>query len=422
MPQTGRTEALAADLRTAATRAAELAGGGSALLFAFLPGEENPDAACRLRAEAGFGSLDTATTLAAQLQDSVRRTIAGGLPEDPKEALYSGVAGQEDMTIVPFGFENRVRGAMVVTPAGSLQGDSLHPFLELVASMGLRLDHAHLREEMEALRSVTDSGEARGGEQDDELLKLSEQLFAQDVQLLQNNEKLGKIEKLKNDFIEKMSRELRTPLNSIIEAIISVIAGESGQLTQPSVDSLRGALDEGTAFQRTLQNILDLWRIKQNELPVGSQDVNFPEIVEEAIFSVQESLGAKPVVIEKQFEQPFPKIRTDLAIINQLLFLLLDNAVKFTDQGQITIAAQVFDGNLVCQIEDTGIGMCADDRQLIFDEFFQVDESSSNKYRGAGLGLTLVRDLLVLLGGEISVSSETGDGTCMTFRVPVEIP
>ena len=166
------------------------------------------------------------------------------------------------------------------------------------------------------------------------MLKLSEALFAQDIELLRNNEKLGKVEKLKNDFIEKMSRELRTPLNSIIEAIISVLAGENEHLSDTAKASLRAALDDGTAFLRTLQNILDLWRIKQGELPVESQEVNFREVVEEAIFSVQDTLGDKPVTIERRFHEPLPKMRTDLAKVNQILFLLLDNAVKFTRERE----------------------------------------------------------------------------------------
>ncbi|MCZ6783535.1 MAG: ATP-binding protein, partial [Proteobacteria bacterium] len=174
------------------------------------------------------------------------------------------------------------------------------------------------------------------------------------------------------------------------------------------------------AFQRTLQNILDLWRIKQNELPVELQEVNFAEVAEEAIFSVQETLDGKPVTVEKKFEPGLPKIRADLAKVNQILFLLLDNAAKFTDKGTITISARVHAGVLECAVRDTGIGICPDDQQLIFDEFFQVDEPASTRYRGAGLGLALVRDLLVLLDGEISVSSEPGRGTTVTFRLPVK--
>jgi len=258
-------------------------------------------------------------------------------------------------------------------------------------------------------------------EKSDEILKLSEALFAQDIELLRSSEKLGKVEKLKNDFIEKMSRELRTPLNAIIEAIISVLAGENENLSDLAKENLRCALDDGTAFLRTLQNILDLWRIKQGELPVESQVVNFREVVEEAIFSVQDSLGTKPVRIEKKFREPLPKIRTDLAKVNQILFLLLDNAAKFTREGTIEIAVEVDEGKLRCQIVDTGIGICADDQEYLFDEFYQVDASGNAEYRGAGLGLTLVKDLLSLLEGQIDLDSEVGAGTRVSFEIPIEI-
>jgi signal transduction histidine kinase len=252
-------------------------------------------------------------------------------------------------------------------------------------------------------------------------LELSEALFAQDIELLRNNEKLGKIEKLKNDFIEKMSCELRTPLNSIIESIIGVLTTENETLSDGSKATLRSALDDGTEFLRTLQNILDLWRIKQRELPLEIQVVNLREVVDEAIFSIQDRIAEKPIAIEQRFGEPFPKIRTDLAKINQILYLLLENAVKFTPRGQITITADLVDGQLRCEVRDTGIGISPDDQPLIFDEFFQVDEPSSGGYGGAGLGLTLVRDLVVLMDGEVSVRSDVGRGTAMTIQLPVQV-
>jgi signal transduction histidine kinase len=143
-------------------------------------------------------------------------------------------------------------------------------------------------------------------------------------------------------------------------------------------------------------------------------------VVEEAIFSVQDTLGDKAVRIEKELSEPLPKIRTDLAKVNQILFLLLENAVKFTVEGSITIAVQVAGGELSCSLQDTGIGICPDDRQFIFDDFYQVDEFAGSGYRGAGLGLALVRDLVGLLDGEIEVSSEVGQGSTFSFRVPVQ--
>ena len=252
------------------------------------------------------------------------------------------------------------------------------------------------------------------------MLELSEALFAQDIELLRNNEKLGKIEKLKNDFIEKMSRELRTPLNSIIESIISVLTGENESLSDSSKVSLRSALDDGTEFLRTLQNILDLWKIKQREMPVEIQEVNFREVVDEAIFSVQDRISEKPLTVEQRFSEPFPKIRTDLAKVNQILYLLLENAVKFTPRGRVEIFVRMEGDELVCEVRDTGIGICPDDKQFIFDEFFQVEEANSIRYRGAGLGLTLVRELVALLGGTIELESEIGQGTSVTFSIPVQ--
>ena len=105
--------------------------------------------------------------------------------------------------------------------------------------------------------------------------------------------------------------------------------------------------------------------------------------------------------MKQHIEEPFPKIRTDLTKINQILFLLLDNAVKFTPEGQIEISGLGRERRAHCEVRDTGIGICPDDQQFIFDEFFQVDVASSQTYSGAGLGSALVRDLIILLDGEV---------------------
>jgi two-component system sensor histidine kinase ChiS len=324
------------------------------------------------------------------------------------------------VTLIPIAGEDRLYGAFALATATPLAGLAREAVEQAAAAIAARVEGAERAAEATSLRARLDEIDRFTEEKSDEVLKLSEALFAQDIEILRNNERLGQIEKLKNDFIEKMSRELRTPLNSIIESIIAVLAGENDVLSETAQQCLRRALDDGTAFLRTLQNILDLWRIKQGEMPLETQDVNFREVVEEAIFSVQDTIGNSPIVIEKHFEEPLPKIRADLAKVNQVLFLLLDNAAKFTREGRIDISARVAGGELVCEVKDTGIGICPDDQQFIFDEFYQVDELASTKYRGSGLGLALVRDLLKLLGGSVAVSSEVGVGSSFTFRVPVQ--
>ena len=95
--------------------------------------------------------------------------------------------------------------------------------------------------------------------------------------------------------------------------------------------------------------------------------------------------------------------------------------MRFTPKGEIEIAAKLEDGQLLCSVKDTGIGICPDDQQFIFDEFYQVDDLGSTKYRGSGLGLALVRDLLILLDGDIQLASEVGQGSRFSFRIPVQV-
>jgi signal transduction histidine kinase len=417
------SQELAGALRSAAARASELAGQGFALVFARSTGggPGKRAAAPSLRAAAGFDTPAAALAAAEALGSAVR----GAMDADEEQGLASptslGPRGAGGLWIAPLGFEGRVHGALLVGSPAALEAGARQNLQLLARSVAIRLDHAQLASRVAELEAAMAARERAADEKSDEILKLSEALFAQDIELLRNNEKLGKIEKLKNDFIEKMSRELRTPLNAIIEAIITILANENEQLSDQAKAMLRQALNDGTSFLRTLQNILDLWRIKQGELPVEPQEVNFREVVEEAIFSVQDALEGKEVEIRKEIREPLPKIRTDLAKVNQILFLLLDNAVKFTPRGQIDISAGVDGDQLVCEIRDTGIGICPDDQQFIFDEFYQVDDLGSTKYRGSGLGLALVRDLLILLDGDIQLASEVGQGSRFTFRIPVQV-
>ena len=264
------------------------------------------------------------------------------------------------------------------------------------------------------------TGEPTSDEPSDELLRLSEQLLAQDIELIKNNERLSQVERLKNDLIEKMSYELRTPLNSIIERVISVMASEHEQLSEAGRHALRDALDEGNALLRTLQNLLDLWRVQQNAIRVELCEVNLGDIVEEAVFNVQDSLR-DGVRLEKKLPSNLPRIRSDLQKLNQILFHILDNAVKATYKGQIDLELLVEESQLLCTITDSGVGISPEDQEQIFDEFFMVDHSTDGRHRGAGLGLTLARTLIEQLGGAISVTSEIGQGSRFSFTLPVRI-
>jgi signal transduction histidine kinase len=262
-------------------------------------------------------------------------------------------------------------------------------------------------------------GKPADEEPSDELLRLSEQVLAQDLELIKRQEAMQQVERNKNDLIERMSNELRSPLNGIIERIISVLASEHERLSDAGRKALRAALDDGNALLRTLQNILDLWRLRQGEVRVETCDVNLYEVIEEAIFNIRDSLRPD-VLLEKRLPKSLPRIHTDLGKLNQILFHVLDNAAKFTPKGRIELELWFEEGQLLFNVTDTGIGIAPDDQPRVFEEFFQVDPSLDNGYPGAGLGLTLARALVEKLGGAISILSEIGQGTRVSFTIPVQ--
>ena len=403
-------ERLTRVLRLSASQASGLTGSSAVLIYSHIDADPHTG---RLRAAAGFRSADDARKLAADLGSIVHDAI------DSAELRGTVIPDGSSAIAMPLMARGRVVGVLALASGAPLPDETMESIDSIAWSTAIAIDHTGLSTHYDKLASESEKHLEIADEKSDELLKLSEELFAQDIELLRNNEKLGKIEKLKNDFIEKMSRELRTPLNSIIESTITVLSNEHESLSSESQYTLRQALDEGTAFQRTLQNILDLWRVKQNEFPIEVQEVRISDVIDETIFSVQDALRDKPVEISKEIPEPIPTLRTDLAKVNQILFLLLDNATKFIEEGEITIGARYEDDRLHCWIEDTGIGICPDDQKYIWNEFYQVDDRASTRYRGAGLGLTLVHDLLVLLDGDSLLESEAGKGTRVEFSLPV---
>jgi signal transduction histidine kinase len=414
-------QGIAQGARAAASRSVEIVGGGLALLFARSGETVDGSALPPLRAAAGFPTPTSARQASEALQPVLQDLMERAQVSTYPTVSSLGLRGAGGVVGIPLVVEDRRHGALVVAAPGTLPDPAVQALSHVAEIVAIRLDHSLLVGRLAEAEGRYEQTEKTASEKSDEILKLSEALFAQDIELRRNTEQLGKIERLKNDFIEKMSRELRAPLNNIIESIIAVLASDNDGLSEESRTGLREALDEGTSFLRTLQNILDLWRIKQGELPVEIQDVNFREVVEEVTFSVQDVFEGRPVVIERTLEEPFPKIRTDLAKLHQILYLLLDNAAKFTPKGRIRVRARVEDGRLVCEVEDTGIGIAPDDRDTVFDEFYQVDDASSTRYRGAGLGLALVRDLVTLLDGSLQLRSEIGEGTQVTVTLPVQV-
>jgi signal transduction histidine kinase len=393
-------------LNEAAARLAQLVD-GIALLY-----RADPNDGAAPSAWAGFDSAEAARSAGSEIGSfrtqvaSADRALQTAAPAGPSETWGRAAGGLYGF---PLRFQDRMHGVAVVGFPGGWPEDRGPEVEAIVRQLSLVLDH-----------HAAMNGSAKDSSSDpDELLQLSEQLLSYEVELKDANERIVKVERARDELVEKLSHELRIPVHGMIERVISVLTAEHDALSPASRQALRHALDDGATFLRTLQHMLDLWRLKQAPLPIESQEVNLYEVVEEAVFNVQDRMQAG-VEIVRNIPANLPQVRTDLAKLNQVLFLLLDNAVKFTPSGSVELEIQLEEGQLLCTVKDTGIGIAPQDQKQIFEEFFQVDSPSDGRYRGAGLGLPLARSLVERMGGAVSVSSEIGRGSCFEFTLPVK--
>jgi signal transduction histidine kinase len=355
---------------------------------------------CAADAQAAGTVLERFRAQVERSEQAIRTTA----PDGPERIWQRGAGGIYGFRVE---FEGRLLGVVLAGCPGAWQRDRNAEVDSVLKQLALVMDH-------HAARTAPERKEVVG----DDVLELSEQLLAYELEVKRSEEYVRKIEQARDELVEKLSHELRIPVHGMIERVISVLTAELEVLSPASRQTLRQALDDGATYLRTLQHMLDLWRLKQGTVDLEIQEVNLYEVVEEAVFNVQERLQPG-VELKPTLAKGLSRVRTDLAKLNQILFLLLDNAVKFTVSGRVKLDIQVEDGQLLCTVLDTGIGIAPTDQKNVFEEFFQVDSPTDGRYRGAGLGLPLARELVALMGGALSVTSEIGRGSRFSFTLPL---
>ena len=223
----------------------------------------------------------------------------------------------------------------------------------------------------------------------------------------------------KSEFLAVMSHEIRTPLHGIIGMNELLLKTP----TTPQQERFaRAALNSGKTLLHLISEVLDLAKIEADRIEVESLPFDLVELIDEVCYLQGEPAQRKglklnfipEVGLAAQYQGDPQKIR-------QVVMNLVGNAIKFTDQGDITIRAiQGTDDDIVIGVWDTGIGIAADARSRIFDKFTQVDASTTRKYGGTGLGLTICRNFASLMGGELEVlDTENGVGTLIQVRLPL---
>ena len=224
----------------------------------------------------------------------------------------------------------------------------------------------------------------------------------------------------KSAFLANMSHELRTPLNAIIGFTRIVRRKAEGVLPEKQTDNLDKVLVSADHLLELINTVLDISKIEAGRMDVQASNFRIGALIDLCVSTVQPLL--KPgVLLEKHVDERLNIVFSDQDKIRQVVLNLLGNAAKFTAQGKIELTARPEgDGRLRLSVSDTGIGIHAQDLPRVFLEFQQADNSTTRKYGGTGLGLTISRDLAHLLGGELSVESEPGQGSTFTLTIPMQ--
>jgi signal transduction histidine kinase len=236
------------------------------------------------------------------------------------------------------------------------------------------------------------------------------------VQNAQAVQQMRQVDRLKSQFLANMSHELRTPLNSIIGYSEIMMDGDDGELSDEALEDIKTIHNSGKHLLAIINEILDLAKIEAGQIMLDLQTLDMKTIISEVTQSAQVLVRHKPVTLSMIEESPITPIEGDIVRVRQILNNLVSNASKFTEQGSIVIAyGMATPKRLYVEVRDTGIGMSAADMEVIFQQFRQVDGSSTRRAGGTGLGLTITRHLVELHGGTIEVKSNVGEGS--TFRV-----
>ncbi len=231
----------------------------------------------------------------------------------------------------------------------------------------------------------------------------------------------------KSEFLANMSHELRTPLNAVIGFSDVLLEKMFGDLNEKQEEYLQDILSSGQHLLALINDILDLSRIEAGRTELEVSTFNLATTVENTLVLVRERAVRRRVDLTSEINSQLGDCRADERRVKQVLLNLLSNAIKFTPEGgRISVTASVIGEYAEISVTDTGIGISTEDRQRIFEEFYQVKRDPAHKREGTGLGLALSKKFVELHGGRICVESEPGKGSTFTFtlplRAPIEIP
>jgi hypothetical protein len=371
-----------------------------------------------------------------------KRIVLSKVPSDYIQISSAlGEAPPHAIVVVPIPFENEVKGVIELASFERFSGIQLAFLDQMLESLGIviatieatmRTDELlrqsqsltdELRNQQKQLRQTNASLEEQAVQlsaQKAEVERKNKEVELARQELAERAEQLQVTSKYKSEFLANMSHELRTPLNSLLILSRQLADNVEGNLTDKQIryaDTIRQA---GTDLMTLINEILDLARIESGKMTVEISQVRFGALRDYVEQTFQQVAEEKNLTFTVELDGDLPSsIDTDDMRLRQVLRNLLSNAMKFTERGRVKLRIYRGAPEVVgFAVSDTGIGIPKDKQGLIFESFQQADGSTSRKYGGTGLGLTISREIAGLLGGDLRVESTVGIGSTFTLLLP----
>jgi PAS domain S-box-containing protein len=303
-------------------------------------------------------------------------------------------------------------------PVEAIAGKILSDHGELTAVVSILHDRREALEKTrlyEQLKQASDELERRIQAATADIAQQNELLRRQAIELEQAST-------LKSQFLANMSHEFRTPLNAILGYTSMLLQGVAGTLPQPAKRQLGRIESNGRHLLTIINEILDISRIEAGRMPLQLSTFQIPQLIDEVKAELEPIILRSRLAVTVNVPKDLRPISTDRQKVKQILLNLLSNALKFTHQGSVTLAARRVPGEatLALSVQDTGIGIAPVDQERIFEDFRQLDNSPTRAYGGTGLGLSICRRLAQMLNGRLTVESESGRGSTFTLLLPIQ--
>jgi signal transduction histidine kinase len=227
---------------------------------------------------------------------------------------------------------------------------------------------------------------------------------------------LENLEQSRRDLVANVSHELKTPIAAIRAHLENLLDG----VEQPEPRTIRVMLSQTERLGRLIEQLLELSRLESGELPLQREEIPLAPLVTQVLSEIEMARSDRGVAVESDLPNDLPSINADRERVHQVLFNLVDNAVRFTPAGgAVTVSAHRHNGSVEVKVADTGVGIPPEHLPRLFERFYRADPARSRGDGGTGIGLAIARSVVEAHGGHIRAESELGRGSVFTFDLPV---